>query len=177
MTGVQTCALPILAAKREQIRTGHENVDRLEEQLAGVQRADEALQELEAGDTALEACLEKIAEMMRIIYKANNLPEEYVWVAALSSKSKLIGMFEVSHGTATSSLINPKEIFSRLCLCGAVSFIIIHNHPSGDSKPSEDDMKVTKRLKECANLMGIKMLDHIIIGDTYYSIYENGYAF
>ena len=120
---------------------------------------------------------EKIAEMMRIIYKANNLPEEYVWVAALSSKSKLIGMFEVSHGTATSSLINPKEIFSRLCLCGAVSFIIIHNHPSGDSKPSEDDMKVTKRLKECANLMGIKMLDHIIIGDTYYSIYENGYAF
>ena len=53
-----------IAAKREQIRTGHENVDWLEEQLAGVQRADEALQELEAGDTALEACLEKIAEMM-----------------------------------------------------------------------------------------------------------------
>ena len=55
-----------IAAKREQIRTGHENVDRLEEQLAGVQRADEALQELEAGDTALEACLEKIAEMMSL---------------------------------------------------------------------------------------------------------------
>ncbi|MCS2761512.1 hypothetical protein NXV13_10795 [Bacteroides ovatus] len=54
------------SGKREQIRTGHENVDRLEEQLAGVQRADEALQELEAGDTALEACLEKIAEMMSL---------------------------------------------------------------------------------------------------------------
>ena len=52
-----------IAAKREQIRTGHENVDRLEEQRAGVQRADEALQELEAGDTALEACLEKIGQM------------------------------------------------------------------------------------------------------------------
>ena len=56
----------VIAAKREQIRTGHETVDRLEEQLAGVQRADEALQELEAGDTALEACLEKIAEMMSL---------------------------------------------------------------------------------------------------------------
>ena len=55
-----------IAGKREQIRTGHETVDRLEEQLAGVQRADEALQELEAGDTALEACLEKIAEMMSL---------------------------------------------------------------------------------------------------------------
>lgn len=73
--------------------------------------------------------------------------------------------FGVSHGSADASFVNPREIFVRLCLCGANSFVMAHNHPSGDSSPSIEDTRVTKRVLEASKLMGIRLLDHIIIGE------------
>lgn len=115
-----------------------------------------------------------VVKMMNDVCKANRKAEEYVWLLALDIKAHLIGMFEVTHGTVNCSLISPREIFVRLCLCGAVTCIVVHNHPSGDIKPSMEDMKTTRQIKSAGELMCINLLDHIIIGDnSYYSFREH----
>lgn len=116
---------------------------------------------------------ERITDMMNAVYKANALPEEYVWVIALNTKCVPIGIFEVFHGTVNASLISPREIFVRMLLCGATNFVLVHNHPSGDTTPSEEDIKVTQRVKDGGDLLNVKLLDHIIIGNDYYSFQEN----
>lgn len=93
---------------------------------------------------------------------------------ATDTKQKVLGVFEISHGTVNTSLISPREVFIRALLCGADYIILVHNHPSGNSHPSMEDKKVTERIKECGELMNIKLLDHIIIGDDYYSFQEIG---
>ena len=116
---------------------------------------------------------QKITDMINTIYNASVLTEEYMWMIALDTKCNPIGIFEISHGTVNASLISPREIFMRLCLCGATSFVLIHNHPSGDITPSKEDINVTTQMKEAGKLMNINILDHIIIGDIYYSFREN----
>ena len=114
-------------------------------------------------------CPQKILKVMNEVFYANSLPEEHVWLLALDASCRPIGIFEVSHGLVNASLVNPREIFMRLYLCGAASFILLHNHPSGDCTPSCEDKEVTSRISECSKLMGISFLDHIILGDTYHS--------
>lgn len=75
------------------------------------------------------------------------------------------------------SICNPREIFIRLLLCGASTFVMIHNHPSGDTNPSKADRMVAQKLKEAGDLLGITMIDSIIIGYHYYlSMKENSNA-
>lgn len=118
---------------------------------------------------------EMISHMMCEIFRADRKAEEHVWVIAFTKKFSLIGIFDVSHGTASASLISTREIFVRLCLCGAVQFVLVHNHPSGDTTPSVEDIKVTERMKEADQLMDIPCMDHIIIGKNgaYYSFTEH----
>ena len=72
-------------------------------------------------------------------------------------------------------MVHPREVFKEAYLLNAVSIICIHNHPTGDVSPSRDDINLTKRLIEVGDLLGIKVLDHLIIGsNTYYSFLENG---
>lgn len=114
---------------------------------------------------------EEIVEMMNYVFHADAKAEEHLWVLALNNKCHPIGIFEISHGTINASLVTPREIFVRLCLCGAVGFVVIHNHPSGDIAPSKEDFSITKRLKEVGDLMQIPLYDHIIIGNNmYYSM-------
>lgn len=116
-----------------------------------------------------------IVEVFNNCFSLNRLAEEHIYMIALSTKNKPLGVFEISHGTINASLCNPREIFIRLLLAGASSFIIAHNHPSGDCTPSNEDIAITKRIKECANIMGISFLDHIIIADsTYMSFQDRG---
>lgn len=117
---------------------------------------------------------EKIFNAMNEVFNASKQTEEHMWVMALTTKCKLIGFFELSHGTIDMTFVSPREIFMRLCLCGAVNFVLIHNHPSGDPNPSIEDIQTTKRIKDCANLMNIPLADHVIIGDWYYSFFEEG---
>lgn len=118
---------------------------------------------------------ENVCKMMNWVFKANVKAEEHSWIIALDTKINIRGVFEVSHGTINGAIISPREIFTRLCLCGAVSFIMVHNHPSGDVMPSYEDIKVTSRLKEAGTLMGIELVDHIIIGnDDFYSMRQSG---
>lgn len=74
----------------------------------------------------------------------------------------------LSRGTVNASLVSPREIFVEALKYGAVSIALVHNHPSGDPTPSKEDILITKRIKEVADLVGIPLIDHIIIGDNKY---------
>lgn len=115
-----------------------------------------------------------VTSMMNDIFCANILTEEHVWVIALNTKLIPIGVFEISHGLVDSSIISPREIFMKLCLCNAYGFILVHNHPSEDCEPSPEDIEITKDLTKCGEIMNINLLDHIIIGgENYYSIKQH----
>jgi len=92
---------------------------------------------------------------------------EYFYVLTLDTKNKITGIFEVSRGTLNASIVHPRDVFQRAILQNANCIMLVHNHPSGDTTPSREDLSVTKRLEEAGNLLGIKVLDHIIIGDEY----------
>lgn len=111
----------------------------------------------------------KIVKMMNFVYNAENLTEEFLWALCFDAKCHLKGIFEISHGLMNASLASPREVFQKLCLLGAYCFVLVHNHPSGDTTPSKEDVRTTKRFKECGELMNIHLLDHIIIGEDYYS--------
>lgn len=114
-----------------------------------------------------------IAYMMNTEYHASVLTEEYMWMIALDNKNKCIGVFNISHGIVNAALITPREIFIRLCLCGATNFVLVHNHPSGDCTPSKEDIHTTEQIRQCGKLMNINLLDHVIVGDGYYSFKEH----
>lgn len=116
---------------------------------------------------------EKIVKMFNCVFNANKQTEEFVYLLALDTKMNCKGIFEVSHGAVNYSVVNPREIFIRLCLCGAVYFILAHNHPSGETTPSKEDINITNRLKQVGEILGIELLDHIIIAeDKYLSLKE-----
>lgn len=91
---------------------------------------------------------------------------EVLCILNMKTDGQVINMNIVSVGTVNSSLVNPREVFKSSILSNASGIIAIHNHPSGNIKPSREDRNITKRLKECGELMGIELLDHIIIGGT-----------
>ena len=111
-------------------------------------------------------------EFMRI----HEEPEEYMYMICMNTKNKVIGVFEVSHGTVNASLVSPREVFQKALLANATSIILMHNHPSGDCTPSREDIEVTKRLVEAGNIIGVEVLDHIIIGDKHISMKGKGYV-
>lgn len=100
--------------------------------------------------------------------------EERFYMLAVNAKSKIIGIFKISHGTVSASLAGPREVFMRALLIGATRIIIVHNHPSQDVTPSREDILVTSRFKEAGNLVGVPLADHIIVGSGYYSFREEG---
>ncbi|MBE5936693.1 MAG: DNA repair protein RadC [Lachnospiraceae bacterium] len=105
-----------------------------------------------------------------------NLDRENLVVVMLDSKSRRKSDVTVSVGSVNSSVASTREIFCQALKCGAVRIILLHNHPSGDSSPSKEDLYVTQKVKEAGELICIPMVDHIIIGDNnYYSMKEAGY--
>ena len=68
--------------------------------------------------------------------------------------------------TAIDTTENPREVFQRAVLVGAIALVIAHNHPSGDATPSQEDLSITKRMRQCAEILGIKLLDHFIVTDS-----------
>lgn len=93
----------------------------------------------------------------------------------LDAKNMVIKDSELFKGTLNRSLVHPREIFREAYILGAVAIICVHNHPSGKVKPSSDDIILTERIKSVGDIMGVKVLDHIIISsDNYYSFIEHG---
>lgn len=104
-----------------------------------------------------------------------HLSTEQVLLLMLDSKSKLIKDMVISSGTVNTSIMPIREVFVQALKQEAVNIIILHNHPSGDPSPSAEDIRVTKRMKEAGNLVGITLMDHVIIGDNkYVSLKEQG---
>lgn len=99
-----------------------------------------------------------------------DLEKERFVVLLLDSKNKVLSEDVVSVGTLNSSIVHPREVFKKAIRENCNSVILVHNHPSGDSKPSPEDLQVTEKLVEAGNLLGIKVLDHVIIGEDYNSI-------
>lgn len=116
-----------------------------------------------------------IVDLMKDIYEMDKQAVEFVYMVALNSKSKVLGVYMVSKGTVNASILAVREIYMAALMMGAVNIVIVHNHPSGDNTPSNDDISSTKRINEAGNLIGIKLLDHIIIGNNqYHSMKEAG---
>ena len=103
--------------------------------------------------------------------------EEVLMMITVDTKHRVTGIFEVSRGSLSSSLVHPREVFKRALLMNAAAIFIAHNHPSGDITPSKDDITTTKKLREAGDILGVSLLDHLIIGDSpieYYSFREDG---
>ena len=89
--------------------------------------------------------------------------KENFWVIHLNGRNTMICVELISVGCATSSIVHPREVFRRAMANGAVAIIVGHNHPSGDPSPSTDDRRLTERLVNAGQILGIKVLDHVII--------------
>ncbi|MBP2031906.1 DNA repair protein RadC [Clostridium algifaecis] len=104
-----------------------------------------------------------------------NVDREKFMICCLDTKSKPTLINIVSVGSLNFSIVHPREVFKAAILSNAASIMLFHNHPSGDSEPSNEDINITERLKKCGNIIGINVIDHIIIGDRqYYSFKEKG---
>ncbi len=105
-----------------------------------------------------------------------NLRKEVFYCLTLDVKNRLIREHRVSEGTLTSALIHPREAFREAIRESAASVIFVHNHPSGDPAPSREDVSITERLVRAGEAVGIKVLDHVIVGDgDFVSMLEKGY--
>lgn len=103
-----------------------------------------------------------------------NLDRENFVVVLLNTKNEVIETSTVSVGTLGASLVHPREVFKPAVRASAASVILAHNHPSGKVEPSWEDREVTRRLGEAADILGIEVLDHVIVGDGHFSMKEHG---
>jgi len=94
--------------------------------------------------------------------------KEHFLALLLDTRNQLIKVSEISVGSLDTSIVHPREVFKEAISASAASVIFVHNHPSGDPTASEDDIKLTKRLAEAGEVVGIDVLDHIIICDKGY---------
>jgi len=110
---------------------------------------------------------EKAAKVLREFFEAKELDpnKEHFFALLLNRKNKLIGIEVVTIGTATNSLVHPRETFRGAIIAGATAVIVAHNHPSGDTSPSNSDVKVTRTLSEASKIIDIDLLDHIIFSN------------
>lgn len=104
---------------------------------------------------------------------------EEFWAVYLDGKCRVLGSRMVSRGSLTSSLVHPREVFAPGLVLACDAAVLAHNHPSGDPSPSVDDLRITERLVEASRLLGVRILDHVIIGageghTPYVSMHERG---
>lgn len=103
------------------------------------------------------------------------LDREHFCTIMLSTKNQVLAQETVAVGSLSATLVHPRELFKGCIRKSAAAVILVHNHPSGDPDPSPEDIKLTERLSQAGALLGIKVLDHIIIGDgRYVSLRERG---
>lgn len=117
--------------------------------------------------------IEKASDVFNYLEEFKNQDREFFIVIGLDTKNRPCYREINTIGTLNSSLIHPREVFKKAIIMSCNSIIIAHNHPSGDTEPSDEDIRVTKQLKDASEIIGIKLLDHVIIGkDNYKSIID-----
>lgn len=110
------------------------------------------------------------------LYEYRYKSKEHFIGVFLNTKNRIIHKEIISIGSLNASIVHPREVFNAAIRHCSASLICVHNHPSGDPNPSQEDIQTTKRLVEAGNIIGIDVLDHIIIGENrYYSLKEHGH--
>ncbi|HWO41187.1 MAG TPA: DNA repair protein RadC [Candidatus Eisenbacteria bacterium] len=100
---------------------------------------------------------------------------EIFYVVLLNNKNRKLRDIKVSEGSLTASLVHPREVYNPVIRESAAAVIFVHNHPSGDPAPSQEDIEITRRLKEVGNVMGVRVLDHVVVGHgRYFSFSDKG---
>ena len=106
----------------------------------------------------------------------DGLDREQFLICGLDAKHRVIGINIVSIGSLTLSIVHPREVFKALILMNAAAFLCVHNHPSSDPTPSPEDRLLTQRLRHGAELLGITLLDHLVLGEErYFSFADQGW--
>lgn len=105
-----------------------------------------------------------VAQFVRSILTDNS--REHFVALCLDGANQVVSYSIISIGTANMSVVHPREVFQRAILAGAVSIVVAHNHPSGILTPSQEDIKVTQRLKDAGEILAIRLLDHLVITDV-----------
>jgi len=124
----------------------------------------------------------KIADYLRSAFEENPMQEAFYCVY-LDRKNHPLGRHLITLGTATGTLVSPREVFRGAIVANAVALCVAHNHPSGDPAPSTADIHVTRSLRDAAKILQIELLDHVIVGDAksdpqgrgYFSFREAGH--
>jgi len=117
---------------------------------------------------------QRLLQYMR--FNSLEFNKECFLAVCLDVRSKIITVKEISRGILTASLVHPREVFGVAIKNNSASIIVAHNHPSGEAEPSEDDIKITRRLHEAGKVLAIELLDHVIFTETgsYVSLKERG---
>ncbi|MGM5480662.1 MAG: RadC family protein [Nanobdellota archaeon] len=113
-------------------------------------------------------------EVFKVKEQLQYLTQEECHILILDTKNTIIATHLIARGTINTTIIHPREVFVRAIKEQANSIIVVHNHPTGDPTPSNEDKIVTKQLFETGKIIGIELLDHVIIGKKYYSFKEEG---
>lgn len=115
-------------------------------------------------------------DIYQLMYDLQFLQVEQFWAIYLNTKNRVIHKQMITQGTINSAIITPREVFSIGVKVLAASVIICHNHPSGQSEPSREDIEVTRRMQEAGKTLAVEVLDHVIIGSgNFYSLKEKGH--
>lgn len=118
----------------------------------------------------------EVVNMVNEHLKMDKLDREAFVIIAVDSKCRPTHISTISIGSLNASIVHMREVFKMAILANAHSIIAVHNHPSGNPTPSNEDRKITKRLKDAGELLGIPLLEHIIVGENgnYVSLKEEG---
>jgi DNA repair protein RadC len=121
------------------------------------------------------AASEDVMRVAKPIFANLDADKEHFVLLALNNKNRINGYKVISTGTLTASLIRPGDVYRAALHLAAAAVVFVHNHPSGDPMPSQEDVEITRRLKECVEMLAIRVLDHVILGlDRYYSFSDRG---
>ena len=116
-------------------------------------------------------CSQAVFDTFRFLQQET---KEHFLSLHLDSKNRLICVDHVASGSLSACVVHPREVYKSVLLSSAAALVLVHNHPSGDTTPSREDLKPTRRLKEAGDLLGIRLLDHLIVGESYLSMADRG---
>ena len=127
------------------------------------------------GPAFASATFRTSADVARAFHFLADHDREEFWLLALDQRHRILGTHQVSVGTLSASLVCPREVLKPLVLSSAAACALVHNHPSTIVDPSPEDHAITRRLVQACDLLGIRVLDHVIIGgDRHYSFADAG---
>ena len=132
------------------------------------------LKDIKSADTIYGNNPQVIADWCKSAFYMNRLMQEEVYLLFLHNSLRVKGIIQLAQGSEDSAVYSTACLYREVLLSGVSKIVITHNHPSGELNPSKQDIMTTNQLMEGCKLLGITLLDHIIIGEGYYSFHEQG---